>query len=731
MKRLIAVLVCLMMLLSLCPAIYAEAVDESEAESIGRTGADADTDDLDEQGFYTSMSDDADFGDPGKLDLYTSMSADDIVSTWDELDTWLENNRDRGGTVYLGDNIIVSGESDDSGVFSIYGSNWDSVRVTIEAGQYGITVTGSLGIGDKVDIRGDGNINPVINVCGGGRLVTRSSSYDHAPVITATGSGGIALKLESGAEYYNSYTEMFMKYQATGEASIAIYSEIELDILDHYIEAAGAGARGIVSTEPVSLFLSIISAKGAAITAPGVILDTCAVSPECADAQVINRKATRFTGRFPIQTAVAVAAGDEMNGFYSEGFMLFIYLSATCIDDEKVIACYIGFDDTGVNYNSPGTYSIPLMSLPPPYDAFNLISDENPLFLDIEIIDYSIPVLFDMWYSWWGYYCIEHDYSGSEDLTLWISYDDGESWSVFWQQSDDSYDDDSIFEVEIYSDYNQIALYIYDEAMIDPDDPPVLFVYEVGVGKGSAAFYVNAFEIENGNWGGDRTGGDRYQNPWNVIIGGNEGDESGNDQTSADSGGDGSGDKQSDPQQGGIDTEAELSGTPEPVQNTSAAEANDYEADSMSQAPASHADNSEPTDTPQTGTLILEPTNPVAVAGTDAANDGEDTHRGHTGANSIARGPAIVPDSGLIFDLDGSGSPMEIRNDFPLAEVRAPIVPPIPLPNPVLEVTTLTEIMEHTAPFIGLPFVMSIVGVGCLAAFLTFFLRQRNVLAGR
>ena len=277
---------------------------------------------------------------------------------------------------------------------------------------------------------------------------------------------------------------------------------------------------------------------------------------------------------------------------------------------------------------------------------------------------------------------------------------------------------------------------------------------------------------------GDRTGGDRYPNPWDVITGGNSSGDNGNgdsttqqnesdngskdnennnenvdsmtppnesengssdngnnnengnangssttlpdasengkDQQSTDIGGE---DQNSRQQPGGNDTDTEPNGTPNTGHNTSVAETNEYEADSLPQTPDPDADNNAQQQMAQAGNLILEPSNPLITASAGTQPDSGALSNG----NSLISGPNIGND-GFYFDLDGDDKTMEIT---------APDVPQIPLPNILPESNMLAEQREAAPSLSVLPIVIGIIGIVSFGLWLTVFLRQRKVLAGR
>ena len=438
----------------------------------------------------------------------------DIVYDLEELEYWLNEHWRTGGTVYLGDDIAITGNCD----FDV--NMYAGSEIIVETGQYGFIVTGIMSIGSNIRITGDGTRTPVILVRSGGAVYIAWCEFEDMALLTVTGAGGTGLKLENGARYSAGLLS-FMRYRALGPESVAIDSDVELELHDHYIEASGAGARGIASDAQVDMLLSCITSDGASISAPSVTLDTCIVSPEVAGANVINRRISYIGPSFYPHDPIP--AGSGYSGFFGEIDMFcVILLSAEGLEDVDLYG-YVFFDDSSVDYDTPGRYYLPpILPLPAPYDIFDFNYGEVPATYAVTVFDPDIPMFLDFYFALWtNEYIIRHIYLGNEFLTLWRSDDDGENWYVFWKQDDEPAEGFSVW--TDYDDY--IDLCICDKEILKT---PAWFVYEVGTGKGSDVLYVdlNNMIVEE-CVGGDRDGGDRILRPWEFFTGG-EGGEQGN-----------------------------------------------------------------------------------------------------------------------------------------------------------------------------------------------------------
>ena len=463
MKRLLSILICLVLIG--CPAVFAAAYDAG-LES-------------------------------------------DIVYDWDELEDWLDDHWRTGGTVHLGANISVNG------INSIDISFYASDKLYIETGEYGFIINRVLYIGANIEITGSGNETPVILVRDGGILHIDWIEYDDMALISVTGDGGTGLKLEEGASYVCGPWS-FMSYKASGACSVAIDSEVYLELPNHYIDACGSGARGLVSSAQVDMLLSCVMSDGASITAPTVTLDTCVVSQEVSGATIINRKITSVGPRFYPHDPVP--AGVEQSGYFANVQMFCtIILSAEGLEDYDIYA-YVDFDDSCMDYDTPGKYYLPpQLPLPAPYDIFSFNFEDAPETYPVTVYDPAVPTFLDSFSSpWTREYVIRHIYTGDESLTLWRSDDEGQSWYVFWRQDDE--DTEGFF---IWADYGIIDFYISDMSILSA---PAWFTYEVGEGKGSDVLYVDLKNmVVEENVGGDRDGGDRVVRPWEFFFGGGNG----------------------------------------------------------------------------------------------------------------------------------------------------------------------------------------------------------------
>ena len=441
------------------------------------------------------------------------VTAADIVSNETELAVWVGEHANTGGTVALGADIVVT-----HGLY-LGLARWSAVEgavIRIETGDYGIRVAdgGEVVLDDDVHVSGGGGLVPVIHVERGGRLGTDSSVAGKASV-TADGADGIALLLEEGAEFYE-YDSSAISLRATGAGGIALYThapfgspDIEADeytATGHIIEATAMGGKAIVSTLPIKLFLCRVTGDVAAVDAPEVALDACAVFPDVPGATVRTR-----TLRMADDTLreIGLAALGDQDRLTNLAITRRVHAELIADGAENISVTFnMSFDVSGVDANVLGSYPMPGNTPPAPYDLLaNDFAD-----VKIEIFDPAIPrflsadILFmppPLRYSF------SYHYTGElPDLVLWRSDNGGEDWYQYWRGADGFTASENISV--------RTSGYLLSLVFSNPAEEltgGILFVFEVlSLQNDSRILRVNLTEDdfdEDGGIGGDRTGTDR------------------------------------------------------------------------------------------------------------------------------------------------------------------------------------------------------------------------------
>ena len=441
------------------------------------------------------------------------VTADDVVSNETELAVWVGEHANTGGTVALGADIVVT-----HGLY-LGLARWSAVEgavIRIETGDYGIRVAdgGEVVLDDDVHVSGGGGLVPVIHVERGGRLGTDSSVAGKASV-TADGADGIALLLEEGAEFYE-YDSSAISLRATGAGGIALYThapfgspDIEADeytATGHIIEATAMGGKAIVSTLPIKLFLCRVTGDVAAVDAPEVALDACAVFPDVPGATVRTR-----TLRMADDTLreIGLSALGDQGRLMNLAITHRVHAELVADGAEGIgVTFNMSFDVSGVDANVLGSYPMPGNTPPAPYD----LPANDFANIKIEIFDPAIPRFLSSQRLFMPppqRYSFDYHYAGElSDLVLWRSDNDGEDWYQYWRGADGFAASENI---SVSTSDTLLSL-----TTRNPEEElsgEILFVFEVlSLQTDSRVLRVNLTESDfdnDGGIGGDRTGTDR------------------------------------------------------------------------------------------------------------------------------------------------------------------------------------------------------------------------------
>lgn len=409
---------------------------------------------------------------------------ENVVYSLDDLKEWITGHWVSGGTVEFGCDITIP--ENESALLACTRS-----KALINTGEFGLIVQGSLEISD-IAIIGSGTSRPVIEVMPGGELHIEASTQSRE-AITSTEDNGRVIYIHEGGKY-SSALNSTLNLRTEGSNSVALESEMPLDLSYVFIEASGSGSVGIVCTQPVSLYLCKISGEGSSVQAPRVNIDTSIVMPAPNNiATEINRKITKLTNaeyKGPI--------GENSGLIFGGRTRIFATLDADGAEEPDEVILWSILQEFEIDYNQPGIHYI---DLKPewPYSDFDLISEQCPLQFAVYLNDYSQkPFFIDAGYnSRQRRYLLNYKYTGDMDkLTLWRSDDNGDAGYIY-DDADMTFDGENIVialtEAELM---NKVSLVFETE---DYGDSEVLCFYTI-----------------NGNLvsdrGGDRNGGDRGKN---------------------------------------------------------------------------------------------------------------------------------------------------------------------------------------------------------------------------
>ena len=355
--------------------------------------------------------------------------------------------------------------------------------IHIETGDYSLIVEGDLLLSEDAIVSGSGLSGAVIEVSDGGRLHIGDATFDSAPLVSATGSGGVALAFESGANYF-SYSYSFMKISANG--GIGVLSEIPLYLICHFIDAGNG--RGIVSTEEVDLFLCRVEGGSAAVQAPEIAADTSVLIPSYGTGIMQRSMYAISPNRLVLGIGEAFPYEDYSEALYTA----VIYRTAEASD--RVIYQDISLNVPAIDTSEPGNW--PIM---PKVEGWmglcGLLPYEEAPFT-VAVRDLRIPA-FQHLDVMFGSAYLHFRYDGSDvgSLILWRSDDEGGSWH-----------DATSFHSFDYNFWDDTHVLILEEQI----GHPVWLVWET---RDYGLSEVLIVDLEKGcadeNPGGDRSGIDR------------------------------------------------------------------------------------------------------------------------------------------------------------------------------------------------------------------------------
>lgn len=429
----------------------------------------------------------------------------DVVETAAALADWLTAHKNIGGEVRFGATITLTTP------IVIYGN---TAPITVNTGGFGLVYAGGSLQVDALSLVGEGVDFPVLTV---------GSAYPASPFapswvtavqplfITATGredKGGTALfltaddgKTPDPAQFRS---EGLIRAYGAGAVGLRLAAGTEACCLR--VEVSGENSTAVLALQGAELRYCKLSAEGegaAAARGAGVLLDTCALSPETAEDGValVQRRIIDTAGQaLYLPVPLHEAELDWLLGpYYSMTYLL------SGPEEEAVsLSCVTEWETAKrelVDVTAPGRYLVPGV-LPAPLQELGLEPD-FPLVLTVEVRDPAIPCIsalalassadegnFIRLHAW------KSEAWAAEDIILWRSDDEGKSWR-------DASDDPAL---RLQStEEAHVLLYAYEEITA-----PIHFQLEVlGFGESNVAIISNKDGHVRLDPGGDRSGTDR------------------------------------------------------------------------------------------------------------------------------------------------------------------------------------------------------------------------------
>lgn len=327
------------------------------------------------------------------------------VFTYEDLITEVK----KGKNVKLGCDITVP----DDGFFNT--SAHQSYQNFIDTGDYTIFVKGNIVFGENSVILGSGKDNAVVCLIDDAQAGSVYNQNYNPPELHALSVGGTALSISEDSLYIDTHSASFLNIYAKN--GTGIYAEAEISILRNFIEAD----YGIISTQPVNIYLSSIKSSTKAIDAPAVNVDTTNLSPYSSEyGEIKYRNLNKF---FSENTIIPI--NSNVDDYLEDKTYLIYSLSHDGLEDIEFDS-YLTFKETKINTDKEDIYYLEIIR----EEWMDLcgLKTENPY--PVYVRDLRIPA-FSFFYSFFNINAVDYKYLGDIDvLTLWCSKDEGKTWFV-------------------------------------------------------------------------------------------------------------------------------------------------------------------------------------------------------------------------------------------------------------------------------------------------------------
>lgn len=441
-----------------------------------------------------------------------------MVNGIGDLNTWLEELDGHGGEVVLGSTIIIdetiSPLADQDG------------PICIDTGAFGLIYDGGYIDSYNLFLTGEGVDLPVLEIKSTGEP-SWFPPLDWNIVlagmdITALGRdglGGTAVRITSDSDY----RRPIAVYESRGQihsygrnaVGLALTADTMLEVYGLDMDVSGDNSRAVTAINGADLFLCSLSAQGEGATVASeddIVLDTCILSPEPENIEVIHRTIERPIGIEPqIQQYADVSDVEDAVCFYEPTRFLLSggrYLDVSLLHNKDGLS--------SLDTSTLGSVDFPI-TLPDTFQGFGLEGGSD-FSIRVWVRDPDLPVIKSMsqeentlrFFSW-------DNAKYKPGTILWCSEDNEKTWidiskweAVTWNTSYRYY----LFEIEA-----------------DKITKPVSLALETKKGWSNIVTLTPGEQgaIHVGT-GGDRDGGDRDEHP-----GGDGGEHGGGSGDSGDS----------------------------------------------------------------------------------------------------------------------------------------------------------------------------------------------------
>lgn len=446
----------------------------------------------------------------------------DTVSSQDALAEWIEQHKETGGTVSLGDSVTIT---QDMGIYGITG------EITVDTGNYGLVFQGGMLPIDNVFITGEGVDVPVVDVLRANSGAPYEPSWNNTllqmnvTAIGRDGEGGTALRISAADEKAFDMDSLLWQgvLRSYGEGAVGLWIDVYMEAWCYKVEVSGENSIAVYAPNGADLFYCKLTAEGnGASTAAGtdLLLDSCAASPAPSGVQSINRRAME-------ESFSRLYLPLEQNKYHFSDIEMLNNPNVFLTDEEGGVISrpFPVFWDEAYYDIDTGVLEKTIVSGAFDPDLYSLgIFDDVTIALTVEVRDPALPCISQITMR-------ERENSArSTILNFWQKYDPADENVILWRSDDEGKTwQDATHAPDISWNGNSVD-FTYDTL-----EHSVWFQLEVtGVGESNIAILDERDGVFIGGNGGDRTGTDR--GGVNPPSGGGSG---GNNSGSNDSGNDG------------------------------------------------------------------------------------------------------------------------------------------------------------------------------------------------
>lgn len=356
-----------------------------------------------------------------------------VVTDETALRRWCEAHLRTGGTVQLGSDVHIR-----DGII-LYGARGN---FTLDTGPHSLIYDGGKISIDNLAITGEGVEKPVLEVRSLGYLRMQWSLALVNAHITATGrdgAGGTAVLLRGcGNSWPADLTQLLAQGQirSQGRGAVGVQTEGPIDIYGWNIQAEGPGSVALDAPSGAGLYYCKLAAEGSAIRGEGILLDSCAVSPQPQEegVEVISRRIAGLSGNrlyFPVRQGEALPKAYDLPSFFN------LILAADNAPSREAFV-YIPWDGnayaaidtaTAGRHVLGGDLSAPLRGLG--------LEERFPLELVVDVREPDAPCIETVTFfdnSWEDqkqarlFFWRSDEWAADEQI-LWRSDDDGVTWT--------------------------------------------------------------------------------------------------------------------------------------------------------------------------------------------------------------------------------------------------------------------------------------------------------------